>query len=285
MLSKAARWVRPLVERSPRLAMAYRHYRDSAHLADEPKPTGLGFDFVGHAGMAQGRFEPDEVALVKRLLGHSDVFINIGANVGYYCCLALVHNKPVIAVEPVPANLQVLYRNLRANGGAQRAEVHPVALGSATGLVDIYGGGTAASLLEGWAGIPASYKQTVPLTTLDSVMQGRYIDQRKLVLMDVEGAELGVLRGAMSLVQAKIAPHWIVEVNIDEHQPGGRKLNPNLVPTFEIFERNGYNAWLVGSQLKSVSYEAVRAIAATGKNTLSGHNFLFSASADLPASV
>jgi FkbM family methyltransferase len=285
MLNTAARWVRPVVQRSPRLVTAYRHCRDSAHVADEPKRTGLGFDFGGHSSIVPGRFEPDEVALVKRLLGQSDVVISIGPNVGYYRCLALVHNKPVISVEPVPASLQVRYLNLRANGGAQRAEVHRVSLGSSTGLVDIYGGGTAASLLEGWAGIPVSYKKTVPLTTLDSVMQGRYADQRKLVLMDVEGPELIVLHGAMSLVQAKVAPNWIVEVNIDEHQPGGRKLNANLVATFEIFERQGYGAWLVGGQPKPVPYEAVRAIAATGKDTLAGRNHLFSASADLPASV
>jgi FkbM family methyltransferase len=255
--------------------MAFRNFRDAQHLNREPVVTPLGFSFVGHPLMETGRFEPVEVALISRLLTQVDAFVNVGANMGYYCALALHRGVPVVAVEPVPANLQVLYRNLRCNGAKASAEVHPVALGEAPGLVDIYGGGTAASLLRGWAGLPDAYKQTVPLSTLDTVLAGRFLDQRLLILIDVEGAELGVFKGAAAQLSARVRPIWVVEITIDEHLPDGVKLNPNMVQTFEVFEKLGYGVWLVAEPLRRLRYEEVRTIAATGKNTFDSHNFLF----------
>ena len=277
--------MRPLVESNPRLAMTYRHYRDMQHLTRSSVLTPFGFKFIGHPAMEAGTFELDEVRVVSQLLGHSDVLINIGANVGYYCCLALQAGLPVVAIEPVPNNLQYLYRNLIANGWAERAEVLPVAVGATRGLVDIFGGGTAASLLEGWAGIPSAYRQTVPMTTLDDSMGGRFDALRRFILIDVEGAELGVLKGAASLLNAECKPVWMVEISIDEHFPGGAKLNPNLCETFEVFEASGYEAWVVGKTLTALDYAQVRAIARSGINTLSSHNFVFAAPGALGSSA
>jgi FkbM family methyltransferase len=271
------RYVRPLIERSPRTAMAYRHYRDMAHLDREPVTTPFGFKFIGHAGMEAGTFEPDEVRVVQALLRQTDVFINVGANFGYYCCFALQAARRVVAIEPVPNNLQCLYRNLIANGWADRAEVLPVAIGARRGLVDIFGGGTAASLLEGWAGIPSTYRQTVPLTTLDECVASRFGDQRCFILVDVEGAELDVLKGAGALLNAPNRPIWMMEISVDEHLPDRMKLNPNLRETFEQFERSGYDAWSVGQALRPLPYDEVRSIVASGVNTLRSHNFVFAA--------
>jgi len=275
MLQSLARSMRPLVERSPRLASAWRHYRDMAHMLRSPVRTPFGFDFVGHPAMEAGIFEPDEVRVVRRLLRGADVLINVGANVGYYCCFALQAGCRVVAIEPVPNNLQYLYRNLLLNGWSEQAEVQPVAAGERRGLVDIFGGGTAASLLAGWAGIPGHYRQTVPLARLDDLVGGRFDAQQCFILIDVEGAELGVLKGATSLLHAVRKPVWMIEVSIDEHFPGGVKINPNLQQTFDLFEQADYGAWSVGSVLRVLDYDEVRAVVRTGINTLPGHNFVF----------
>jgi len=287
MLGSLTRSMRPLVERHPRLAMAYRHYCDLEHLARMPVTTPFGFKFIGPEAMQSGVFEPDEVRVVQLILRESDALINVGANVGYYCCFALQSSRAVLAVEPVPNNLRVLYRNLLANGWGDRAEVVPVAVGAQRGLVEIFGGGTAASLVEGWAGIPSAYRQTVPLARLDDIVGERYDDQRCFILIDVEGAELGVLRGASRLLDLGRAPKpiWMVEVAIDEHFPMGIKINPNLRETFEMFERAGYAVGAVGPTLARVSYDAVREIARTGINTLNSHNFVFADAARLDALI
>jgi hypothetical protein len=52
-------------------------------------------------------------------------------------------------------------------------------------------------LIRGWAGYPAGTEQRIPLTTLDTVLGGRFTGEQLLIKIDVEGAEYQVLRGAM----------------------------------------------------------------------------------------
>ena len=277
LLSTLARSVRPLVERSPRAAMTYRHFRDLRDVARMPVQTPLGFKLVGNAAMERGEFEPRETAFVQGALESADVVVNIGANIGYYCCLALQRGKYVVAFEPIPGNLRYLYRNVRANGWTDRIEVSPIALGPGPGLVDIYGGGTAASLIPGWAGIPLAYCQTVPVSTLDLSVGSRFPGDQMLILVDIEGAELGMLHGASAVLARKPQPVWMVEISIDEHQPGGHVLNPNLLQTFDIFERAGYAAWQIGAAFERIPYSRIRRIVASGTNSLATHNFVFAA--------
>ena len=66
--------------------------------------------------MQSGQFEVEETRIVHELLGDVDVLINIGANIGYYCCIALERKKRVIAFEPLPRNLEFLMKNVTLNG-------------------------------------------------------------------------------------------------------------------------------------------------------------------------
>ena len=277
LIHSLMRSVRPLVERHPRMAMTYRHYRDLRDVAREPVVTPFGFRLVGNTVMESGAFEPVETAFVRRALTNADVFVNVGANIGYYCCFALQLGRRAVAFEPLPGNLRYLYRNVAANGWAESIDVAPVALGSRSGLVDIYGGGTAASLVAGWADIPLAYRQTVPMATLDASLGDRFAGGRMLVVVDIEGAELGMLEGATATLSRNPRPVWMVEISIDEHQPGGVKINPNLEATFAVFEQAGYAAWQVGATLERLAYSRIRRIASSGINTLATHNFVFAA--------
>lgn len=269
------RAARPFVDRFPALANTYRLYRDSRLLHVEPVATPMGFRFIGNESMQNGAFEPDETALIARLLDDAEVFVDVGANIGYYCCLALARHKHTIAFEPIATNLRYLTKNVIANGWRDDIEIFPLALADASGIVDIYGGGTGASLVEGWAGTPGHYVSHVPCSTLDKTIGGRFRGRRVLVVMDVEGAELSALRGGLSLVEQDPKPNWLVEISVGEHQPKGTRVNPNLRQTFDIFWDRGYDAWTATRQPRRVDRPEVDAIVGGGPNTLGTHNYLF----------
>lgn len=262
-----------LLKRFPRANEAYQLYRESRLWHQTAVQTPHGFQLVGNAAMQSGAFEPQETAIVARLLDEVDVLVNVGANIGYYCCMALQRQKRVIAFEPMPGNLRCFTRNMQLNQWQNQVELYPIALGTDHRLIEIYGGGTGASVVQGWAGQEDHI--SVPMSTIDSVIGQRLAGQRALVLIDVEGAELGVLQGATALLKSQPGAKWLVEITVAEHQPSGVAVNPNLVATFELFQKFGYQALAADDSLRSIHLDEVRAIAATGKDTLGTHNFIF----------
>ena len=267
--------LRPIAERYPELAKLYRDYRSSRSLNKTPRPIPLGFQFIGNPAMETGTFEPNETAVIQENLKVTDVFINVGANIGYYCCIALHSNIPTVAFEPIDLNLKYLYKNISANNWQEDIEIFPVAMGDRSGMIEIYGGGTGASLIKGWSGTPTYYRQWVPVSTLDNVIGSRFKGKQCLILVDVEGAELMLLKGACDLLSLDPAPTWIVEICITEHQPEGIKVNPDLLETFNLFWELGYHTYTCSLQERRVERSEIEAIQETGKNTLKTHNFIF----------
>ena len=107
--------LRKLVDHFPSIASTYRNIRDSSHLHVEPKLTPMGFKFNGNIQMQNGSFEPEETFAVEKILNDVDIVINVGANIGYYCCVALKRHKYVLAFEPINLNLKYLLPTMLSN--------------------------------------------------------------------------------------------------------------------------------------------------------------------------
>lgn len=266
--------LRNTLEGFPTAALFYRNIRD---LLDQRQPalkTPWGFSLAGHEGMATGAFEPEETAIVRKLLQEVDVLVNVGANVGYYCCHALSLGKPVIAVEPIARNLHYLLTNIRNNGWSQQAEVFPAALGSKPDILQMWGGGTGASLIKGWASTPESYVAYVPVLTLDRILGDTLRGKKALILVDIEGAECMMLQGATEALQNDPKPIWMMEISTTEHQPSGLILNPNFAATFELFFGCGYRAFTADEAANEIKTVDVGNAVANPKR-LTTHNFIF----------
>lgn len=134
-------------------------------------------------------------------LGPGDTFVDVGANIGYYSVLAAMRVAPggtVIAIEPVHSTAEALRRNVRANGlsGVRVVEVAvgPVGLERAAVFLDPRHLGRAT--LRG-AQEPEAHD--VRVQTLDEVCGD--LDRITLIKIDVEGGELGALKGAERILE------------------------------------------------------------------------------------
>ena len=258
-----------------RLYQAYRYLKDKRDIFEDPAETPMGFKLSGNEAMQKGEFEPEETEIVNKIIPRVDVFINVGANIGYYCCIALGYAKPVVAFEPINHNLQYLLRNIKANHWDAGIEVFPMALSNKTGLVEIYGDGTGASLIKGWADTPENNVTQVPCTTMNNVLGTRFHGKKCFFLVDIEGAELYMLEGASALINLDPKPIWLMEVSISEHQPTGISINPNLASTFQVFWDSGYEVWTADKICRLICPDEIQNIIQSGKNTILSHNFLF----------
>jgi len=269
------RFAKPVIERFSSLAMAYRYVSENRQILGDPRETPMGFKLIGNSAMEKGVFEPDETEIVKRILPKVDVVVNIGANIGYYCCLALKENKYVVAFEPIGSNLRYLYKNVRANNWEERIEIFPIALSNRMGIIKIFGSGTGASIVKGWASTPEQYVELVPTSTLDNVLGSRFHGKSCFFIVDIEGAEKLMLEGASSSLSVEPKPIWMVEISISEHWPKGIAINPHLLATFQVFWGRGYEAWTADNRIRVVQHSEVEKIVRTGEDSLLTHNFLF----------
>ena len=271
-LNLSSRRLRIWLKHLPGVPFVYRFIRDQFDRSQPFLPTTWGFMLAGHPQMALGSFEPEETRCVRQFLGGVDVFVNVGANVGYYCCHALQLGCRVIAFEPIARNLHYLLANIETNGWSHLVEIFPVALGSHAGILPMWGGGTGASLVAGWASIPAADVSRVPVLTMDRALGAALHGQRVLILMDVEGAELSVLNGASHILFLNPKPIWIVEIMAVENRPNG--FNPDFINTFAKFFEAGYRCFSVADLESELSMEKVRGMA-NGIIEIPGHNFVF----------
>ncbi len=221
------------------------YYAYSPTVRHVERTTPYGFSMIAgnskhHRLMQDGAFEPEEVALTAEYLEASDVFVDIGANIGFYSCLARSLGKYAVVIEPQEQNLRYVYANLLANGWSD-AEVFPLGLSGQPGIQTLYGiSSTGASLVPGWAAQPKGLKKSIPVSTLDILLGARFQGQKMFIKLDVEGFEYEVLLGCSEVLAMKPKPTWMVEICLSDYHPGGS--NAHYRDTFAIFFDAGYQA-------------------------------------------
>ena len=295
-MSLLPRWLKSIARRSKTLVALNASLRWKLHLLKDwwgtvvwtrtsEVVTPLGFKLTSgfhpaYELMRVGEFELDETAAIKKLLPHIDVFVDIGANLGYYTCLALQSGKPVIAFEPQQQNLQCLFKNLAANGWQDKAEVFPLALSESPGLLTLYGAsGPSASLIKNWAGYSSRFSKVVPVSTLDNVLIGRFSGKQLLIKIDVEGAEFYVLKGALETIRLSPRPVWLMEVCLDEFHPEGQ--NPEFQAIFELFWDNGYQAFTAAANPEPITPHQVASWIEKGHAESGTFNYIFAESEEI----
>jgi FkbM family methyltransferase len=259
---------------APPLGRSYRLLRDATSRRRAIQ-TPYGFSLVGDPTMAAKDWEADEIAAFLELIEGHDAVVDIGANVGMYSCLAAKRGKPTLAFEPSTRNLKYLYRNLWDNG-FRDVEVFPIGLARKPGLGRIYGYGGIASFVPGWAQARGAQSVLVPLTSLDTVLAGRFQGKRLLIKLDVEGFELEVLSGAAKTLDLTPGPTWLVEILLHgEVIPAG--MSRKFSQTFEMFREHGYKCRKLDAKRTPVERNDVSRWVCQGSVDGETHDFLFSA--------
>jgi FkbM family methyltransferase len=92
---------------------------------------------------------------------------------------------------------------------------------------------------------------TVPTDTLDNLLQNQSLANLTLAKMDIEGAEILALKGALSLLKQQRPYVWILEVNDTVSHFGHQK--QDLVDFLNSYGYNLYHYSADTNQLSSVS--------------------------------
>ena len=168
-------------------------------------------------------YEPGATGTVLNALGDGDVFVDIGANSGYFTVLAALRvgdRGRVFAFEPNPSVRRRLQRNLELNRIADSVTVSDLALAAEDrddvqlfvscwpendGIASL----TPAAETLARGGLRADTSIAVRVRTFDSWVPSVQLSRIDLMKIDVEGAESRVLAG-MSSTLARFRPAQII---------------------------------------------------------------------------
>jgi FkbM family methyltransferase len=143
--------------------------------------------------------------LLKELLKHSDAFIDVGANLGYFCFYMDEYNaakKPIHFFEPDLKLFDQLQKNQHENG--KNFIPHKLAISNTNTPINFYRNLTDDS--SGSIKNTFESKHQLEAVTIDSISFDEFassISEKNLLLkVDVEGAEFEFIDGASNRIQS-----------------------------------------------------------------------------------
>jgi FkbM family methyltransferase len=156
--------------------------------------------YRGTAPMYFGSYAVPIVETMKRLLCPGDVFLDVGANIGYLAAIAASLVGPaghIHCFEPVPDYFDRLQKLVALNPEYD-IHVSSHAAGEAQGVCKIYvtrepGQNTMVPAYKSGPEIVGTLE--VPVIRLDSYLKERAIEGVAVIKIDAEGFELPILKG------------------------------------------------------------------------------------------
>jgi len=170
-----------------------------------------------------GTFETGTLKAIKKILPRDGVTLDIGANLGWYAMHMAFWSGECHAFEPVPLIFSKLRKNCELNG-LGKIQLNNLALSNHAGVATMHtfpgepDGHSSMSDL-GHKNFQSCAVRTI---TLDSYVAGRRISRVDLVKLDVEGAEMLILRGASAFL-ASSRTTWVIEINTRTSRAFGYK--------------------------------------------------------------
>lgn len=187
-----------------------------------------------------GEWEGPAVRKCLELLPRAGVALDIGAQVGLFACPFGMHLKAgggrVYAFEPARSNYERLLENLSLNELKDSVSVARIALGSEPGKIEMRvmpgsptNNAIGSNMLSAHdlANVDEAEwsREWVDVIRLDAWADEAGLERCDLIKIDVEGADLNVLKGGRKLLEsfrpavlAEFNPYWMKQIgqNFDD---------------------------------------------------------------------
>lgn len=165
-------------------------------------PTKYGFLLtppMSPRAQMLGTYEEPVSSILKDWLKHSQLFIDIGAHVGYYTLLASKYVKYVIAFEPNPFNYKFLKINIRLNKLKNVLALN-FAVSDFNGKAHLHIPRQRGRAITDESIINSKGEVEVRVVRLDDFIT-KLILKDAVIKIDAEGSELKILYGSFKILK------------------------------------------------------------------------------------
>lgn len=224
---------------------SYRESFTRASLRFAPKVTMHDLivgDVISGQLALNGFYELDLTRRIVDLAAQGGVFVDVGANIGYFSLLWLAGSSGnrTYSVEASPRNQQLLENNISKNGFSDRATIICNAAGDREGAISF---DTGPEDQTGWGGVgkkeDAINAIEVNMVRLDETLPHEPIEVMKI---DVEGADTLVIQGCSKLLEKRLIGRIFFEQNPERMKP--LNLDPGMAQDY--LTSHNYRCYQIG---------------------------------------
>jgi len=222
------------------LTIASRFFDEVIQVDGQKFRLSIAFGFEGALELHRtGRIEPHVTQLFCSLIKEGMIVVDVGASLGYYTLLAAKRvgkSGIVFAFEPYPLSYEILIKNIRMNNW-RNVRTFQLAISDKEEevMLNIPKMGQSGATFVNKGNIVRRIK--VKAVPLDSFQELREAD---IVKIDVEGAELRVLKGMRSMLEK-----GEVKVICEVHPNKVSSLGDNVNEITNILKEHGYDIYLI----------------------------------------
>lgn len=234
--------------------LAWREYEYTAKSSFNLKIHGNCGELVERYIYYFGVWEPHITRCLRSRLSTGDLFVDVGANIGYFSLLAssLVGDTGrVVAIEASPNIFRALNEHLALNRIRNVRTVN-VAVLDQRGTVSLFRGeqgNVGQTTTRAAAG--RNFECEVKAEPLEQVLTAEEVSRARIIKIDVEGAEWAVVAGMGSiLTNGRENLEIIVEVSPESLATLGKRPND----FFSLFAEYGYQPYLLETGASDSSY-------------------------------
>ena len=176
----------------------------------------IAHDVMVRDTVLRGRFEEMKCQILRSLTPAGGVFIDVGANIGYFSLMASRWVGPdgrVCAIEAVPSTYALLAHNIELNRASNVTSVQ-AAGGARPGLqAMVRDADSGRSRLSP----DGTGTHTVSVTTIDDLVSEHGLHRVDIIKTDLEWADFQVILGAQATIACHRPAIWLETLWLNRH--------------------------------------------------------------------
>ena len=213
------------------------------------KLTVVLYDYIQQRLFYFGIWEPTLTKYISDNLSQGDIFVDVGANIGYYSCMAaniVGDTGTVHAIEASPKIFLLLCNNISLNK-ANNIQSHNIAVSNQQGFLSIYAGkksniGQTTTRIENSSEYKLIKETEIQADTLDNIIGINDLINARIIKIDVEGAEWQVLQGIENIIP-HLSHRTEIVIEISPVSLLKQGIHPQQI--IKIFLNSGYSAYTI----------------------------------------
>ena len=213
----------------------------------------------------RNRYELKEIKLIAEAMKEAEIFFDIGSNIGVYATTIAqaFPDKRVVAIEPLRKNFDSLRVNITANDVANCKTIHGAVSNISTTqrfyINPIHDGGgsliASGEYITGDVVLDAKryqekHPEFQPFVEVETFQLDEMLSNKSVLKIDVEGAELDVIKSGYKALRNGLVDLMIVEVlqeTVDDilDLVGGLEFDAFLLPDYIPITVGAQLPWFV----------------------------------------